>query len=242
MQKTFVISLGGSLVAPKEIDINFLKRFHKFIMSAVGRGYRFVIVVGGGAVARDYQRAARTISGKLVRDDLDWLGIHATRLNAHLLRTIFRNAAEKRVVKNPLGAFYSPFPKGSTLKGGGIYFKKPILIAAGWKPGASTDYDAVLLARKLKAKLVINLTDTPFVYDRDPERFKNARPFKELTWKKFRSLFGSRWDPGLSTPFDPVAARAAERAGISVAVIKGNNFKALQNVIEGKNFRGSLIG
>ncbi|MDX8400245.1 MAG: hypothetical protein R8K20_08345, partial [Gallionellaceae bacterium] len=88
--KTYVISLGGSIIVPNgSIDVGYLKKFKKFIESRVKKGDSFVIITGGGGVAREYQRAARSVTD-LTRDDLDWLGIHATRINAHLLRTIFR--------------------------------------------------------------------------------------------------------------------------------------------------------
>ncbi len=90
---TLVISVGGSLVVPNGgIDTAFLKEFKTLISKNVKHGWRFVIVVGGGGTARQYQQAARSI-GKLQRDDIDWLGIHSTRLNSHLMRTVLRDMA-----------------------------------------------------------------------------------------------------------------------------------------------------
>ena len=40
---------------------------------------RTIIVVGGGRTARQYQDAANRLV-KLADEDVDWLGIHATRL------------------------------------------------------------------------------------------------------------------------------------------------------------------
>jgi len=98
---TLVISVGGSLVAPPEgIDHQFLKDLKKLIAMHVKKGWRFVIVVGGGGTARAYQNAARKV-GELTRDDLDWLGIHSTRLNGHLLRTMFRDIAHPVMLKDP---------------------------------------------------------------------------------------------------------------------------------------------
>jgi uridylate kinase len=34
-----------------------------------------------------------------------------------------------------------------------------VMVAAGWKPGFSTDYDAVLLAERFKADAVLNLSN-----------------------------------------------------------------------------------
>jgi len=225
MDKRIVISLGGSLALPNEIDINFLKKFKRFIERYVRFGFCFVIVVGGGSVARKYQKAAQKI-GALTRDDLDWLGIHATRLNAHLLRTVFKRIAYSHVVTDP------------TKKEGSNY---SVIIASGWKPGWSTDYDSVLLAKTFGAKTILNLSNISYVYSRDPKKNKNAKPLKNLLWKDFRKIVGNRWDPGANLPFDPVASKLAERFKFRVIILNGKNLKNVSQCIAGKSFIGTEI-
>ena len=98
--ETVVISVGGSLVVRNTINIEFLSSFKRFIESHIAHGFRFVIVVGGGKTARNYIDAANVLEG-LTREDLDWLGIHATRLNGHLLRTIFISTRIQLLSKIP---------------------------------------------------------------------------------------------------------------------------------------------
>ena len=86
--KTVIIALGGSIVFPDQIDWDFLRRFRSFVLREIKKGRRFVIVSGGGRLSRIYQEAAGKVV-KVTNEDKDWLGIHATRINAHLLRTIF---------------------------------------------------------------------------------------------------------------------------------------------------------
>ena len=125
--------------------------------------------------------------------------------------------------------------------------KKPIknnwrlLIASGWRPGHSTDYIAVLLARRFKIKEIVNAGDVPFVYDKDPDIYQNARAFKEISWSDFRRIVGSKWSPGLSTPFDPVAAKLAEKLKIRVFIIKGTEIKNFEKLLLGKKFKGTII-
>lgn len=227
MEKITVISLGGSLIVPNGgIDAVFLRRFRKLILSHLRRGRQFIIICGGGKIARHYQQAVRAVGGKLTADDVDWLGIHATRLNAHLLRTIFRRVAHPTVVKNPTRP-----PRWS----------ESVLIAAGWKPGASTDYDAVLLARRFNAKTVVNLSNVSYVYDKDPAKYRGARKLPEVSWKDFRKIVGNRWDPGANLPFDPVASRLAEKIGLRVLMVKGSDFKSVDAALRGKKFRGTVI-
>jgi len=224
-EKIIVISVGGSLIVPEEIDSNWLREFKGFIDEYILKGYRFIIITGGGKTARKYQNAAKEITG-LTRDDLDWIGIHSTRLNAHLARTIFRKYAHPQIIKNPNEK---------------INFKEKILIAAGWKPGFSTDYDAVLLAKNFKVKKIINLSNIDYVYDKDPRKFDDAKIIKEISWKDFRKIVGSKWDPGLNAPFDPIAAKESEKLKLEVAIMNGKNINNLKDYINNKEFIGTVI-
>lgn len=225
---TLVISVGGSLVVPNGgIDHAFLRDFKTLIAKHIKRGWRFVIVVGGGGTARQYQEAARKV-GKLTRDDLDWLGIHSTRLNGHLMRTVLRDVAHPIMLKDPTGSLHR--------------WTKPVLVAAGWKPGWSTDYVATRLAKRLKSPVVVNLSNIDYVYNKDPRKHTDAEAICDITWKEFRRLVGNQWDPGMNVPFDPVASRLAHHSGIKVAIINGNNMKNLDGLLGGKRFEGTVIG
>lgn len=225
-QERVIVSVGGSLIVPDGIDTNFLSKFKALIDEKVRKGFSFYIIAGGGKLSRRYQENAEQIHGDLSREDLDWLGIHATRLNAHLLRTVFRENAYKRVEKNPTRASESD---------------EPIIVGAGWKPGWSTDYCAVLAAKSLGARHVVNLSNIDYVYDTDPRTNPDAQKIEKISWTEFRKLIPSEWDPGLSSPFDPVAAREAEEAGIEVAIINGANLERFSDYIDGKPSIGTII-
>ncbi|KYK26721.1 hypothetical protein AYK26_07220 [Euryarchaeota archaeon SM23-78] len=221
----FVISVGGSLIYPEKLDVDFLIHFKEIILKHVEKGTRFVLITGGGRISRNYQAAAREL-GDLDNEDLDWLGIHGTRINAHLLRIIFKEHANPKVINDPNEK---------------IDFNEKILVAAGWKPGNSTDYVAVLLAKQLGVKKLINLSNIDYVYDKDPSKHVDAKPFKEMKWVDFRRLVGDEWDPGLSTPFDPVASKEAEKLGLTVYILDGDKLKNIDNLLEGKEFVGTII-
>jgi uridylate kinase len=225
MNNRYIISLGGSLIVPDEVDVSFLGQFRKIIEERISKKENFLLITGGGRTSRRYIDAARVL-GDLNPDDLDWLGIHSTRLNGHLLRTIFRKNAHRRIITNPNK------PENA---------KESIVIAAGYRPGWSTDYDAVLLARQYKAKVVLNLSNIDYVYDKDPRKFKNAKPIKEINWKDFRKIVGDKWDPGLHLPFDPVAAKLAEKMKLKVVILNGKNLVNLKRFLAGKAFKGTVI-
>jgi len=226
--KTIIVALGGSVIIPSpgKINVRFLKKFRKLILKFVKRGCHFIIVTGGGKVCRTYQKAAAKIIKELPEEDIDWLGIHATRINAHLLRTIFRGKAYPVVLDNP-----KKLIKGNW----------PILIAAGWRPGWSTDYISVLLAKRFKITEIIDAGNIPFVYNKDFLKYKNAVAIKKISWKNYRKLVGSKWTPGLSAPIDPIAAKEAQKLKIRAIIIRGTDLKNFESLLSGKKFRGTII-
>lgn len=231
-----VIHLGGSIVVPHisdegGINILFLREFRKFLQKELKKGRRFLIVIGGGKTCRVYQRAASLVT-KVSDRDLDWLGIYAIRINAHLLRTVFYKEACPWVIDHDLSTAEVQKLKRA---------KENLLIASGWTPGWSTDYIAVALARKFGASEVIIAKDTPFVYDKDPKKYSSAKALKQISWKEYKKLIPAKWTPGLSSPVDPVAARLAEKHNITAKVLRGSDLKSFQNAISGKPFVGTVI-
>ncbi len=229
-KEKIIMSIGGSLIVPNGgINTDFLKKLNAFIRAqlAKNKNRQFFLVVGGGSVARHYRDAGEVVVGhELTRDDLDWLGIHATKLNAHLVRTIFRDIAHPYILKH-----YEIIRKVT----------EPIVVAAGWKPGWSTDYDAILLCEDYGPRTVINLTNVEKVYDKDPRKHKDAKSYDKISWKDFRKIVGDEWIPGINAPFDPVAAKKAQELGVTVAVLKGDNFENIENYFNGKKFVGTVI-
>ncbi len=224
-QERVIVSVGGSLIVPDGIDADFLTRFKALILEKVQRGFTFSIITGGGKTARRYQDTAGAIT-PLSQHDLDWLGIHATRLNAQLLRNIFAGYALQQIIRNP------------TID---IEANDPIVIAAGWQPGFSTDYDAVLMAKNLGATRLVNLSNIDYVYNKDPKKNTDAKKIEKISWAEFRKLIPATWDPGLSSPFDPVAAKEAESLGLEVAIINGAHLKEFSNYLDGIPFAGTVI-
>ena len=224
MTKIVVLSLGGSLIIPDSYDIDFLKKFRSLVESYTKKGFKFIIICGGGRLARNIQEAASKIRN-LGNEELDWLGIHATELNAQLVKSLFRENAENFIVSNPKIR---------------VKMAKKVLIASGWIPGWSTDYDAVLLAKNFRVNEVINMSNVDYVYDKDPRKFKNAKKIERIRWADYLKMTGTKWKAGMNVPFDPIAAKEARKSGISVSLI-GKDLNNLENLLDGKKFRGTLI-
>jgi len=224
-KENIIISLGGSLIVPNEIDLDFLRKFRNLILKHLKKR-RFFIYVGGGKTARRYQRALTEFGATAV--ERDWIGIETTSLNAKLIKTLFGNLCYPEIIVDPNKK---------------IKLKKDIFVAAGWKPGWSTDYDAVLLAKNLGGiKKIINLTNIDYVYDKDPKKFKDAKILKEIDWKNYRKIVGEKWSPGLSSPFDPISAKLAEKLRMKIIIINGREIERLENVLRNRPFIGTEIG
>ena len=116
-----------------------------------------------------------------------------------------------------------------------------MVVAAGWKPGWSTDYDAVLLCEDYGIKTVINLTNVDQIYDKDPKKFPDAKPIDRISWKELTGIVGDEWIPGMNSPFDPIAAKKATELGIKVVILNGNNFGNIEKYFRGEEYLGTTI-
>lgn len=226
-RQTKILSIGGSIIIPHTgFDIEFLKKFKALILNEVKKGVTFILVIGGGATARTYQAGLQKLIGKQ-SFNLDLIGIETTRLNAHFVRLFFGDAAYKEVVVDPTKP---------------VKTQKSIIVACGWKPGCSTDADAVLLARAYGAKELINVSNIEYVYTKDPNKFSDAEKVEVIDWETYRrEIVGDEWVPGKNSPFDPVASKSAEKFGMTVSIVRGSDLNEVKKAIQGRTFKGTVI-
>jgi len=241
---TIVISLGGSIVAPQEGPSGlFLYDFRNVLLSWLNReDHKVIIVVGGGYAARQWQKAYKEMieidkstrgdGGPIlgtdvdVRQSLDRIGIAATRLNAQLIKEVFSDYSRDPIVTDPSAD---------------ITMNSRILIAAGWKPGFSTDYDAVILAERFHAEKILNLSNVSQIYSADPKVDPNAKPLLHISFDSLLHMIGTEWDPGANVPFDPIAAAKARELGITVIFASGKNLINFADILNDKPFIGTII-
>lgn len=233
-----VISLGGSLIAPDDVDTAYIKEFTALVDDALSldEARKFIIVTGGGGTARRYQKAffdtavltaENGVAQTELNESADWIGIAATRLNGEFVRQLLRRHCPQDVVCDPSAV---------------SLFQGRVLVAAGWKPGFSSDNDAVILAERFGAKTVINLSNIERVYTADPKSDPNAKPLDSISWKDFRVIVGDKWTPGANLPFDPVASKFASEHKIKVIFAAGRPLDNLKNILYDMPFTGTKIG
>ncbi len=222
MKSALVISLGGSVIVPDTIDVRFLRRFGRLI-KRLARSRRVIIVAGGGATARAYISRARQIGVRLPTS-LHWIGVRACQLNAELVRAVLRVTTP--VLTDPEAVALS---------------RTRIVVAAPPSAGGTSDFRTVVIARRVRAEAVYNITNIDGVYTADPHRVRSARLLLRLSWLAYRRMFGRSVSPGKHYPFDPVASREAARHKLQVVVLS-SNLRNLEKALAGRRFRGSRLG
>jgi len=224
MPGRYVISVGGSVMVPDQIDVQWVRRFARLIDQFFDGGTQFALVAGGGRTARDYAWAVRLLGGSKTLQDQ--AGILATKMNAWLLITALKSAYPE-----PLGDIWRA----------AAYMGRWIPVVHGSTPGVTSDYAAALLAEAMGA-VFINITNVDGVYDRNPLKDPTARLIERMTHDEFVSLVEKvdTRDPGAHTPMDVAAAKILKRSGIRTYVV-GRDIYNLRRLLEGKSFKGTTI-
>lgn len=230
---TKILSVGGSIIVPEKPDTTFLSEFVSMCIAWLksDKNNRLILVAGGGAPARVYQNAYNEVAEKnglgAQANSADWIGIMATRINAQLLKACFGDYCKNDVVYNPTAE--------------NLAFDGQVLVASGWKPGFSTDTDAVYLGEKFDGKTIVNLSNIEKVYTDDPRKNPDAKPLDTITWTDFRKMVGDEWTPGKNCPFDPIASKKAQELGMTVICAGGKNIANIKAILEDKEYIGTTI-
>ena len=219
------MSLGGSLIVPDKIDTAYLAKFSKFINSFVKKGYRFVIVTGGGKVSRDYMDSLRKIGCS--ENDVSFAGIKVTKLNAFIVSKYLKTKAKvpeniseiKNLIKN---------------------YK--VVVCGGFKPGMTSDGDAAEIARMLNTKVMFNLTNVDGLFDKDPRKFRDAKLIKTISSADFIKIMRKiGHKAGQHFVLDLNAAEICLRCRIRVFILSGNALANFADCLRGKSFKGTEI-
>lgn len=233
MSEIVVLKVGGSFLAPDETSLFDFEQAEKLKMTLlpfINSGYRFILTVGGGKIARKYQALLR--SGNYDAYDQHYVGTVLCAVNAVMLRAVLGDLAEQEVVA--LHDF-------ERLKE--VEFHKPILVAGGAEPGGSSDYDAALLANHFQTNVVISLKNVSGVFSADPSKDPKAEKLPKLSWDEYFGIVGNKvvHTPGDNLPVDPIAANYSKSRGIKFYILNGQDLKSLENLLHGKEFDGSEI-
>jgi uridylate kinase len=225
-KEVVVLSLGGSLIIPEEINLPYLREFKKTILKNINK-YKFVIVCGGGSVARRYISALR-ISG--ANEKLQsFSGISATRMNARFMNYFFNLNPEEGIPH--------------TLELLKKYISKEDVVFCGaleYKPDQTSDSTAAQIASSLKCSF-INLTDVPGLHNKNPKEYRDAKLIPKISWADFNRIIDKiKFKPGQHFVLDQNAAKIIMKNKITTYII-GKNMNEFNNLLKGKKFKGTII-
>ena len=216
MKKRIVIKLSGRVFGMDNIKV--LKDYAKFLVK-ISKICQPIIITGGGTIARHYISHARSSGAD--ESTLDELGIEISRLNAKLLIYALKDKAYSHP-PTTLQEVRHAVDDGLIVITGGLY------------PGQSTNGTAALIAEKIQAEQFLNATDVDGVYDMDPNKFKNAKKFKQISLKNLRTIL-VREDSvaGGYDLMDIVALKIIERSKIKTRILKASPKIIEKAIMEG---------
>ncbi|MBT3397564.1 UMP kinase [archaeon] len=223
--KKWVMSLGGSQIVPDKVDYKFLKRFRDLIESHPSQ--KFVVVTGGGSIARKYITALRKLGSSNKKQALT--GIAITRLNAGLLAKFFGVKANEIIPKN-MTKVKNLLNKNQVVFCGGLRYKKK----------STSDGTAAKLAVKLKTPF-INITNVKGLYTSNPKTNKNAKFIKKISWKKFDEIASKiKFKAGQHFVLDQKAAKIILKNKVPTYIV--GSLDDVDKILQGKkNFQGTII-
>jgi len=225
--KTEVISLGGSLLFKGEkVDYKFIDNFKKLINSFKDR--KFVIVLGGGFVARTYINALEYFRvDEMTRCNF---GIGITRTNARLLANAFGKITNTQHLPKSLKDVKNFLSKHKVVCCGGLRYH----------PDQTSDGTTAQIANHLKTRF-INITNVKGLYTKDPKKNKNAKLISRINYKDFSKIVKKiKYKPGQHFILDQNAAEIIKKHRIPTYIIN-HSLKNLKNLLRNKKFVGTVI-
>jgi len=140
------------------------------------------IIIGGGNIFRGLSASAEGMD----RAQADYMGMLATVLNSLALQ----NALEKinvdtRVMSAlPIQSICETYIRRKAIR----HMEKGriVICAAGTgNPYFSTDTASALRAAELSCDVIYKATQVDGIYNKDPKKFKNAKKYEKITYKKY---------------------------------------------------------
>ena len=221
-----MLSLGGSLIIPKDVNIKYLNKFKQVILKHK-KQYQFIIVCGGGDLARKYISALSSIG--MSEKFQGFSGISATRMNARFMSYFF-NQDQERGIPHKLSEIKRYLDKYNIIFCGGLEYRTK----------QTSDSTAAEIAQKLKAEFV-NLTNVSGLYDKNPSKFKNAKFIPAISWAKFDKIANKlKFHPGQHFVLDQTASGIIKKNKITTYIL-GEDLKQLDALLNNKKFKGTKI-
>jgi len=225
-KKVIVLSLGGSLIIPDDVNLEYLNKFKKIILKN-SKNYKFVVVCGGGSVARKYIYALRKIG--LNHMFQGFAGISATRMNARFMSYFFKHDQEKGI-PHKLSELKEDISKSNIVFCGSLEYARR----------QTSDSTSAQIAGFLRCSFV-NLTNVMGLYNKNPKENKDAKLIPEISWKEFDKMANKiKYEPGQHFVLDQNASKVILKNKIKTYIL-GKDLTQFDNLLSNKPFIGTTI-
>jgi len=220
-----VLRIGGSVVA-SPLNPDLISRYAELLKDLKKHGHEVVVVVGGGALAREFIKVAKNLGlDEKAQDDI---AISVSR--------IFAQFFLKKLGK--LGCGTIPLTVEDAVN---CLLEGKIAVMGGLKPGMTTDTVAALIVEQANADLLVKATDQEGIYDKDPRKHADAVKLDHLSFEDLSRVFAEdKHKAGIHQVLDPEAVKILKRKHVKVVVVNGFKPENVLAVVKGKHV-GTLI-
>jgi len=220
-----VVRIGGSVVA-NPINTELMGKYAEIIRTVKQQGNEVAVVVGGGALAREFIGFARSLGLDMAAQDE--IAISCSRLFAQLFLKKLGDAACSKVAIT-LDDAAQGLSEGK------------VVVMGGLKPGITTDTVAALVAERVDAELLVKGSDQDGVYDKDPRKYPDAVKIDHLSIDDLAKIFGrSEHKAGIHQIIDPEAIKVLKRKPLKIVVVNGFKPENMLAAIKGEKV-GTVI-
>ena len=158
----------------------------------------------------------------------EYIGV-VRELNAKLLLSALGDAAYQKVPHN----FQEALEYSATGK---------IIVMGGTEPAHSTDAVSAILAEYIHADKLINLTSVDGMYDKDPNKYEDAKLIKEITASEMiEFISGKDTKAGTYEFFDMTAIQMIKRSSLETVIANGYDSENLIKAINGEEVGTKVI-
>ena len=220
-----VVRIGGSVVA-NPINTDLMSKYADVIKSVRQQGHEVAVIVGGGALARQFIGIAKELNLDMTAQDE--IAISCSRLFAQLFLKKLGDVACSRVAVTLDEAAQ-------------CLAEDKVVVMGGLKPGITTDTVAALVAECVDAELLVKGTDQNGVYDKDPRKYPDAVKLDKLTIDDLAKVFEhNEHKAGIHQIIDPEAIKVLKRKRLKIIVVNGFVPENMLAAIKGENV-GTVI-
>jgi uridylate kinase len=220
-----VLRIGGSVIA-SPINTDLITKYFDVLRDLKTKGHKVAVVVGGGALAREFIQVAKNLG--LNEKAQDEVAISVSRIFAQLFLKKLRE----------LGCEAIPLTVEDAVK---CLYDGKVAVMGGLKPGMTTDTVAALIAEKVNADLLIKATDQEGIYNKDPRKHADAVMLKHLSFEELPNVFAEdKHKAGIHQILDPEAVKILKRKRVRVVVVSGFKPENILAVVEGRHI-GTVI-